>query len=711
MPSFSWKDGRESGQGGDNRPFDRFEGNGARPATGLVLALDTGGTNTDAVLYDPSSGAVLAEAKDSTTHHDLAIGIVGALTALSKKVKFEDLRDRIRSVNLSTTLATNAIAEGYGHRVGLVMVGLDSGQELVRNLLAKLPAVTPIFVSGGHDYYGREETPLDGDELAREVKKAAPVVSAWAISSFFSVKNPAHELRAQEIIKSLSDKPVTLGRHLTGELGAMRRAATAALNAGLVIIVNRLLDAVADGLARLDISAPIMVVKGDGGLVGERWARTRPIETVVSGPAAGLVGAMRLARGFLEPNQKDLWVLDVGGTTSDLAYLQDGLPAVSQDGAMVGQWHTMVQAVDIFTRGLGGDSLVDVAPTGEILIGPRRVLPLCRLEELHPGSVTVSGIGTSPNREPNLTFLIPNLPPGPEMGEDETDILAILSQREGRPLKLSEYQTRCLALGRLFPGLRVLTHPAILASSVTPTDCMNVLGLFNCGSLEASYLGTGILAAKAGLGVEEFCRKVLDRAGEILASDILAMALNKEGLKYSLDDFAKNKVLGRMVSGEKGKLIELRSSLKDTVILLGAPAQVMAPYVAKHTGATVVAPPGCQVASAVGAAASTVSLIRKVDVVSLPDFSGFRAFLPDKMMDANKLERIVNLAAIHMEKHMKELAAMAGLSGQARVSMERQDRDARLNDGTRMIMGSTLTFRVNEAATGQESFEGAVSVA
>jgi N-methylhydantoinase A/oxoprolinase/acetone carboxylase beta subunit len=653
----------------------------------------------------------MAEAKAATTHHDLAIGIVSALKALDAKVGFVGLKSRIRSVNLSTTLATNAIAEGYGHRVGLVMIGLDSGQELVRDLLSKLPAVTPIFVAGGHDYYGREETTLDEMALAREVSKAAPSVSAWAVSAFFSVKNPAHELRAQEIIKTLSDKPVTLGRHLTGELGAMRRAATAALNAGLVIIVNRLLDAVAEGLATIGLSAPIMVVKGDGGLVGEHWARARPIETVVSGPAAGLVGATRLARGFLGPSQKDLWVLDIGGTTSDLAYLNDGLPAVSPDGAMVGQWHTMVQAVDIFTRGLGGDSLVDISPAGEILIGPRRALPLCRLEELHPGSVTASGTGTSPTRDPQLTFLIPNLPPGPEMGEDETKILSMLGRRNGRPLKLSEYQQKCLKEGRLFAGLRVLTHPAILASALTPTDCMNVLGLFSCGSLEASFLGASILAAWAGLEVEDFCRVVLDKVGEILAGDILAMALGKDEIKHSPEDFAPNRVLGRMVSGKTGKLVSLSARLNDPVILLGAPAQVMGPFIAKHTGAAVVAPPGCQVASAVGAAASKVSLSRKVDVVSLPDFSGFRAFLPDKLLDANKLEQVVSRATNHMNKHMKELAAMAGLSGDSLVSVERVDREARLNDGTRMIMGSTLTFRVTEATPGQGALGFSVSAA
>ncbi|MDR1111369.1 MAG: hydantoinase/oxoprolinase family protein [Deltaproteobacteria bacterium] len=680
----------------------------ASPAS-LILALDTGGTNTDAVLYDPDSGAVLAEAKATTTHHDLAIGIVGALSALAGKTDFASIKGKIRSVNLSTTLATNAIAEGYGHRVGLVMVGLDSGQDLVRDLLSRLPAVTPIFVDGGHDYYGREETPLDEADLLRKVSGVASSVSAWAVSSFFSVKNPAHELKALELIKSLSDRPVTLGRHLTGELGAMRRAATAALNAGLVVIVNRLLDAVASGLSEIGLSAPVMVVKGDGGLVGEAWARTRPIETVVSGPAAGLVGAMRLARGFLEAGQGNMWVLDIGGTTSDLAYLDGGRPAVSGDGAMVGQWHTMVEAVDIRTRGLGGDSLVELTPSGELLIGPRRVLPLCRLEELHPGSVTSSGVGASPYREAQLTFLIPNLPPGPEMGEDETEILAILGKNHGLPLKLSDYQASCLARGRIFPGLSVLRHPAILASALTPTDCMNVLGLYGCGSLEASHLGAGLMASRMDVGVEEFCRRVLDRMGLILAGDILGMALERENIRHAAEDMGPDHVLGRMLSGQKGGLVELSLNLRDPLILLGAPAGVMAPFVARHSMAAVVAPPGCQVASAVGAAASTVSLVRKVDVVTMPDFSGFRAFLPDGLMDGLRLDEVVSRASAFMSRHMGELAALAGLAGEPLVTVERQDREARLNDGTRMVMGATLVFRVSEATLVQAL--GAVSAA
>ncbi|MDR2455980.1 MAG: hydantoinase/oxoprolinase family protein [Deltaproteobacteria bacterium] len=661
----------------------------------LILALDTGGTNTDAVVYDTKAGSVLASAKDYTTHHDLSLGLAGALEKLALLFPMEKLAREARAVHLSTTLATNAIAEGQGHRVGLVMIGFDQTLPIVSTLLGMLPAVFPIFVAGGHDYYGREDAPLDEDALIQKIGEAAPSVSAWAVSGFFSVKNPAHELRAADIIQERHPGPVTMGRSLSGELGAMRRAATAALNAGLVLIINRLLDAVSLTLRRLGIGAPVMVVQGDGGLVGEAWARARPIETVVSGPAAGLVGAMVLAKGFLAPEERDLWVLDVGGTTSDLASLKGGRPSVSPNGAKVGKWHTMVEAVETKTRGLGGDSLVEVNLDGEIVIGPRRVLPLCRLCERHPEIVPLLGRREPGNPreglEGSLTFFIPNLPPGPEMGEDETEILKLL--KEVNPLPLAKYQSIRLAEGRLFAGIKVLTHPAILVSAFTPTDAMSVLGLFGVGAREASLAAAQAIAARYDWSAFDFCRKVLDSMGRALAEEIASMALAKDGIGFLESDFGPDRPLGRMLDDDPpGASLSMKMALNHPVIMLGAPAGVLAPFVSKRVQARVLAPPSCQVASAVGAAASSIALSRRVDIVTLPDFSGYRAFLPEGLMDGVKMEDLISEATEAMRGYMLALAKLAGSDEECQVGVSREDREARLGDGTRFVMGASLTF-------------------
>jgi N-methylhydantoinase A/oxoprolinase/acetone carboxylase beta subunit len=697
-----------------------------RPTPHLVLALDTGGTNTDAVLYDTRTGSVLASAKDFTTHHDLAAGIRGALANLAAAEPLAPLSGQVRAVHLSTTLATNAIAEGQGHRVGLVMIGFDPNQDVVRSNLERLPSVDPVFVGGGHDYYGREEAPLDEAALVAGIARAAAGVSAWAVSSFFSIKNPAHELRAAQIISSRHPGPVTMGRALSGGLGAMRRAATAALNAGLVLIIDRLLDAVAETLSGLGLSAPLMVVKGDGGLVGAGWARARPIETVVSGPAASMVGAMELARGFLNPSERDLWVLDVGGTTSDLAHLKDGRPEVDPGGARVGGWHTMVEAVETSTRGLGGDSLVTVSGTGDLVVGPRRVLPLCRLAEAHPEILALMSrrdLGDRREYHEGLqTFFLPNLPPGPLMGEDETEILGML--REISPLPMADYQRRRLEAGRLFAGLKVLTHPAILVSAFTPTDAMNVLGLFRSGDRRASAIAAGRLGARLNLATDALCRAVLDHMGRALAEEILRLALSKDSVAWTGDDFLPDRPLGRLLGpaavpaaleaaaaaaapgpaagsapgtaarpAPTAVRAELSFRIPDPIILLGAPAPVLAPFLERRSRARVLAPPGGEVASAVGAAASTVSLARKVEVVALPDFSGYRAFLPEGLLDGVRLEALVEEAASVMDGHMRELVRLAGAeAAEARIAMVREDREARLGDGTRLIMGVGLAF-------------------
>jgi N-methylhydantoinase A/oxoprolinase/acetone carboxylase beta subunit len=638
----------------------------------------------------------MASAKAFTTHHNLSIGIVEAIKGLNEICDLKSLSQSIRSVNLSTTLATNAIAEGQGHRVGLIMIGFDPNQQIVREHLERLPSVSPIFISGGHDYYGRQEEPLDEESLLENISQIGHSVSAWAISGFFSIKNPAHELKAEDLIKSRFSQPITMGRSLSGELGAMRRAATAALNAGLVVIINRLLDAVTIGLDELGLKAPIMVVKGDGGLVGEQWARSRPIETVVSGPAAGLIGAMKLSSGFFDPKEKNLWVLDIGGTTSDLAYLKDGRPAININGAKVGQWHTMVEAVDTFTRGLGGDSSVDADVNGNILIGPRRVLPLCRLAQAYPNIIKEalrSDLGDSRNyREGMFTFFLPNLPPGPQMGEDETEILKLLAKKT--PLQLATYQKYCLDHDRLFAGIKVLSDPAILVSGFTPTDAMNVLGLFSCGSRAMSLLAAERLAKTLDLNPMDFCRAVLDEMGKTLAKDVVAQALRREGIKHQSADFNDDRILGSIMAIKSYDTLEMTIKVSDPIILLGAPAGVLAPFVAKHSKATVLAPPCCPIASALGAAASSVSLVRKVDIVTLPDFSGYRAFLPDGIIDDLKMEALISRTCAFMEEHMSSLVKLAGAEEDCSVSCSRINREARLADGARLIMGATLTYTV-----------------
>src|SRR5690606_14080838 len=229
-----------------------------------------------------------------------------------------------------------------------------------------------IFLPGGHDVHGRE-TPLQMTDLESAVGTVSGTVSAFAVAGYFAVRNPAHELRVRDRLREMTGLPVTCSHELSAKLGGPRRALTTLLNARLVPVIDRLIDACQGFLSRRGIAAPMMVVRGDGALISSAKARLRPIETILSGPAASLVGAR-----YLTGLDRAI-VSDIGGTTTDIAVLEGGLPRLAEDGAVVGGHRSVVEAVALRTLGLGGDSEIaidDRGLTAAITLGPRRILPL-----------------------------------------------------------------------------------------------------------------------------------------------------------------------------------------------------------------------------------------------------------------------------------------------------------------------------------------------
>lgn len=661
----------------------------------LILGIDTGGTHTDAVIFSSATSTVLTSAKAETTHHDLAEGISQALENLGR-LSWPGGFEAVGQINLSTTLATNSIAEGLSNKVGLIMMGYDADQEAVKQLVGRLPLVEAVFVSGSHNFYGQEDVPLDEEALSAAALNLKDTVSGWAVSGFFSVKNPAHELRAARLIKSVSDKPVTLGRDLTGEYDAVRRAATAALNAGLVVIINRLLDAVKLSADRAGLTARLMVVKGDGSLVSEDWAREKPIETVVSGPAASLTGAKVLGRGFLSPAEKNLWVLDVGGTTTDMAFVKNGRPVVNPNGARVGQWNTMTMAVETRTRGLGGDSLVRLEKEAALTLGPRRVLPLCRLGEKWPDVVQTLMRQKALCVSGRLAgcFFIPGTAPEPGLNDDEAVLLEALSRRT--PLALATHAENCFNEGRRFGGLAVLKHPSIMVSAFTPTDAMSILGLYGGGSRQAAVLGAELLGRSQGLGAEQVATMVLEEFGRLLAEEVVAHGLESDGFVCRDDYFGPSGVFGDQLGRKISERIKVSLEAADTIMLLGAPAAVLAPFMGRCLKGRILVPPVYGMASAAGAAASPVYLRRKVEIHTLPNFIGFRLFLPNAIIDGDSVDELVEIAEREMNAYMRNLADLAGADQRTAVACVREDRLVKVNDSS-LNLGASLDFTVEAA--------------
>jgi len=658
----------------------------------VVLGVDTGGTYTDAVLVDQTSGVVMAGAKALTTHHDLSIGIRKAVAAAfdGQAVSPAD----VSLVGLSTTLATNAVVEGRGSPVCLMLIGYDPA--LIQQYSFERDLVTQdvVYLRGGHDVEGNEVEPLDEVAAEEAVLARRDHVEAFAVSGYFGVRNPAHELRVRVLVEKLTTSasgkalPVTCGHELTTRLNSVRRATTAALNARLVPLLRELIATVRRTLDALGVAAPLMVVKGDGSLVRAEWAMRRPIETILSGPAASVVGAWHQA------GRRDVWVVDVGGTTTDIAVLHDGHPRLNPEGAQVGRWRTLVEAVDAHTIGLGGDSLVCLDSESQMVIGPRRVVPLCMLASTHPGVVDElrRQMGTRQRQGLAGQFVLAQRQKAPGLsGEDQ----ALLRQMAAGPQSLNALVERTrygsLAVRRI-EGLEA--QRLVLRAGFTPTDALHVLGRFERWDSEASWLGARLLAEQTSLSTEAFCERVILNVSDRVATALVSKVLSDE---VALPDWEREHSAAALLARAFGKTpasdLGCRLTLRRPVVAVGAPVEAYLPRVAQQLCTEIVIPAHAEVANAIGAVAGGVVLQRKVLIKPLGANQHVRLHLPDGVHDFSSLEEGVVHAQQVMSAQLKTMARQAG-ADQVEVRMDRLDREASVQGewGQKIYLGTELTF-------------------
>ncbi|MFT5893727.1 MAG: N-methylhydantoinase A/oxoprolinase/acetone carboxylase beta subunit, partial [bacterium] len=334
------------------------------------LGIDTGGTYTDAVIIDAGKN-ILATHKSLTTAFDLSIGIDNVISALPAEYLAE-----IDLVALSTTLSTNSVVEGRGAPVAVLLPGYNERQLKKSGITDIMVRDRVVLLPGGHDALGVEQQPLDLSLVETTILQQKDKVSAFAVSAMFGARNSSHELAVRELITELSGKPVACGYELASTLGAPRRALTAALNARMIPFIQTLIESLQAMLSRHAINAPLMIVKGDGTLINARTAGLQPVATVLSGPAASVLGACALS------GRQNALVVDIGGTTTDIAVVRGGQADLCEDGARIGDWQPMVEAIRAYSIGLGGDS--EIRFDGKLCISTRRVVPVSLLVHQYP---------------------------------------------------------------------------------------------------------------------------------------------------------------------------------------------------------------------------------------------------------------------------------------------------------------------------------------
>jgi len=569
------------------------------PPGRFCLGIDTGGTFTDAVVYDHDSDRVVATAKTPTRHEDLYGCVVEAMSSvLEGSSGSQNARTGTVSaadiglVAVSTTLATNALVEGAARPAGLVAIGFEPevlarvglhartlGPRIVRadapeapdsvdghnRLTGSLASAPVVVVGGGHSAHGDERDPLDLDELGRALDSIDGGVEAYAVAAQFSVRNAAHELQARDAIAQRTGKPVTCSHELSPRLGGPRRAVTTLLNAQLISVTARFTEAIRAAMESLHLDARLMVVRGDGSLVSSRFVTERPIETVLSGPAASVIGARHLA-GSSAVGQELFdaggLIVDIGGTTTDIAAIRSGA-VVAADGsddadtATVGGHATMVSALPTVTVGLGGDSEIRIPPDGgrgELSVGPRRVVPLCVAAQRHP-DVVVPMLRRQLEAERPLAefgqlllraasgaaagFLTGTGPPdSPQMRLD--DQILRLVDGAGGALPLTELKRSARWRGALE---RLERSGLVRRAALTPTDACVVLGLIDAdtvGDASAASAGAELFSRQrdrygvdVGTGAVDLSRRVMRVALRGTAEALLGVALGADGIAPS----------------------------------------------------------------------------------------------------------------------------------------------------------------------------------
>lgn len=656
----------------------------------ILLGVDTGGTYTDAVLLEDET-RVLATAKSLTTRHDLAVGIGKAIQAVIDESGIAP--EAIAMASLSTTLATNALVEGQGGRVALIAIGFaeaDLGRQGLDDAMKGDPVIR---IAGGHNHAGGEAAPLDVAALLTALQALQGAVSGFAVASQFATRNPAHEIAVRDLIVANTGKPVSCSHDLSARLNGPKRAMTAVLNARLIGMIDHLISAAEDLLRARGIEAPLMVVRGDGALISAAMARLRPIETILSGPAASLVGARWLT------GETDAFVSDIGGTTTDIAVLRDGRPTIDPMGARVGPFRTMVEAVAMRTSGLGGDSAVQMAKDGlggALNLGPRRLMPVSLAATQWPDAIhglLDRQLASERMGEYDARFV------SRVRGRDRS--LDGLSEREARVLQrigdgvagLAEVVTNRMDLSALE---KLVSRGLAMFAGVTPSDASHVLGMQDGWDALAADKALRLFSRqrtgageRLAAGAEPLARMILDRLTVQTAEALLTVAFDEDGDDWDgadPDNLARHVLTRRGLARHRG-LVALDCGLNLPVIGLGASAPTYYPPVGDLLSARMVLPQHAGVANALGAVVGQIAM-RLAGTVTSPAEGRFRVHLETGPSDyASEADA---LAALEHQLTLRACAAALEAGAEdVRLTVERDIRRSEI-EGREMFVEAEL---------------------
>ncbi len=638
----------------------------------ISLGIDTGGTYTDAVIVDSHLGVQHA-AKALTTRHDLAQGIAEAIAQLPQETFTE-----IKMVSLSTTLATNSVVEGYGAKVCVILAGYSESDLRMSRIDELMDASPCVLLAGSHNAAGVEDQVLDKGAARVAIETHKNNVSAFAISGYFSVRNPRHELQLAEMVHAICQKPVTCGHELASGLDAPRRALTAALNARMSTYIHELMHAVKLVLERYKIDAPMMVVKGDGTLINVKTATQRPIETILSGPAASVIGACYLS------GKKNAIVADMGGTTTDIAIVENGRVDTSAQGSVIAGWRPMIEAVKVYSIGLGGDSEVRFKPGSGITAGPRRVVPMSLLCFLYPQLIGRLRIQNKASVSPRQNKFALRFQHDPvllsEMSSTERQVWELL---EHGPLELESMVMENRSFSRAIAKMH--RKGLLIYSGFTPSDAAHVLSLTDHWNKEAAALSALIWARQMrrlyGYGKWQSddaigpSRSVLAMVSERISEMIIKAGLNQFGIERETQLHQYSEMLSDLLFSKKqdaaNGLFNLQFAKDYPLVGVGAPAHCYFPVAADRLKIELLVPDFSDVANAVGAVAGQVMQTARI-LITQSTQGEFSVHTDGGVKHLDSLQQAYNVAEDAARSKAQKLAIDAG-ADKPRIEIHREE--------------------------------------
>ena len=665
----------------------------------IGIGIDTGGTYTDAVAYDFENGKILGGAKSLTTKEDLTIGILGALDGLPR-----DLLSQAKIVSLSTTLATNACVEDKGGNAKLVFFGGDKKVIAQNGGKYGLPPVENIYIQESRtDFYGGIECEPDWELFEENVKKELDGFDGIGIIEMNAMRNGAViEKKAKKIFTEKKNIPVVCGHELFSELNCLQRGSSTLLNAGLFPVIKNFLDAIKTAMEKRGINASIVIVRSDGSLMSEDFAYIHPVETLLCGPAASVIGGTRLSK------ESNCIIVDMGGTTTDIALVKSDIPVTSVDGVNIGKWKTFVNGLYVKTFGLGGDSAVHYGENG-LVLEEYRIIPLCIAAEKYP--VITGNIKklVEETERKHMKYLYEHY----ILIKDITDVIGssrytpeekiFCDALKDNPLMLKE---AAAAVGKDIYTLnvsRLLKEGIIQMCGLTPTDIMHIKGDFNRYPAETSLLGAKFAAFNLEVSVERLCELVYDEIKRKIYLNVVKVMLEnnyphymKNGVNKDTEYFINEsyKTASEGKSGTTDGLVSMAFKSDFSLVGIGAPIHIFLDDVAKMLGTKAVIPEYSGVANALGAVAGNICALYTVEIK--PNYSsggttGYTVY-GDEVKTFELLEEAEEYAVIKAKEGAYNEAINRGAQGDIIVTCNLDEKNAR---------SKNITVHLNTSATAQ----------